>query len=129
VTRARLFQKCKNTLRFGAHAFRHSFATRSLATGRSDDWVRQRTGHTSPELLTYPEAARALEELELGDVAPLVTAIPELAKVYLQRLATPANDNLDAGGGPQGGPESNPAELESPFFDSRNSAELLAERE
>ena len=128
VGRARLFQKGTNMLRFGAHSFRHSFATRSLANGRTDDWVRQRTGHTSPELLTYREAARALEELEVGEVSPLVVAIPELAKVYFARLSVPANDG-DAGGGPQGGPESQPEELSSRFSGSANSSDSLAERE
>ena len=80
VTRSRLFAKGTNTLRFGTHGFRHSFTTRSLARGRTDDWVRQRTGHRSTELLTYREAARSLVELDLGDLAPLASAIPELAR-------------------------------------------------
>jgi hypothetical protein len=53
--------------------------TRSLAT-KAEDWVRQRTGHRSNELLRYREAARSLAELELGDVLPLVDAIPELTR-------------------------------------------------
>jgi integrase len=80
VKRPRLYQKGTNTLRFGTHGFRHSFATRSLATGKTDDWVRQRTGHTSDELLTYRESAKALEELHLADVQPLINAIPKLAR-------------------------------------------------
>ncbi len=66
VSRVRLFTKGTNTLRFGTHAFRHSFTTRNLALGKTDDWVRTRTGHTSNELLRYRETARSLEELELG---------------------------------------------------------------
>ena len=57
--------------RFGLHCFRRSFVTRSLALGKNEDWVRQRTGHTSEELLTYRQAAKALIELELDDLAPL----------------------------------------------------------
>jgi integrase len=62
VTRARLFTKGTNTLPFGTHAFRHSYTTRSLANGKTDDWVRRRTGHKTDELLTYRETARALED-------------------------------------------------------------------
>ncbi len=90
VARARLFDKGENTLAFGTHGFRHSFTTRSLANGKTDDWVRQRTGHTTDQLLTYREAAKALEELELGDLELLVSALPELASCS------------------QGGPESGP---------------------
>ncbi len=95
VARARLFDRGENTLAFGTHGFRHSFTTRSLANGKTDDWVRQRTGHTTDQLLTYREAAKSLEELELGELAPLVEAIPELR----------AAANL-----PEGGPESGPAQ-------------------
>jgi integrase len=68
-----------NKGRFGTHCFRRSFATRNLAIGKPDDWVRQRTGHTTDELLRYRQEARGLQELELGDVQPLDVAIPELA--------------------------------------------------
>ncbi len=64
--------------RFGLHCFRRSFVTRSLALGKNEDWVRQRTGHTSEELLTYRQAAKALVELELGDLAPLAEGLPDL---------------------------------------------------
>ncbi len=80
VTRTELFSKGKNWGRFGAHCLRHSFVTRSLANGATEDWVRQRTGHRSNELLRYREVARSLAELELGDVTSLLEAIPELRK-------------------------------------------------
>jgi len=64
---------------FGTHCFRRSFVTRSLALGRNEDWVRQRTGHTSDELLKYRQAARAFADLDLGELTPLDQAIPELA--------------------------------------------------
>jgi hypothetical protein len=87
----------------------HGFATRSLANGKTDDWVRQRTGHTTNELLTYRESAKSLQELHLGELAPLVNAIPELASVAvehmvrgLQSLHTPTPERAE--GGPEGGP-------------------------
>ncbi|HEY3235879.1 MAG TPA: tyrosine-type recombinase/integrase [Polyangiaceae bacterium] len=112
VARERLFTKGTNTLRFGTHGFRHSFTTRSLANGKTDDWVRQRTGHTTDQLLTYREPSKSLTELNLGEVQPLINAIPELAEIAvdrlvecLRRLSGPAQ------GGPQGGPELQEAEL------------------
>ena len=102
----RLFAKGKNTLRFGTHAFRHSFTTRSLALGKTDDGVRQRTGHTSDELLRYREAARSLDDLNMGDVEPLVSASPELAGVHAvltaEVLARSVKDSAES---PQGGLE------------------------
>jgi hypothetical protein len=73
-----------------AHA-RHSFTTRNLALGKTDDWVRTCTGHTSNEALRYRETARSLEELELGDVAARVDAIPELAALHRALSVGPAN--------------------------------------
>jgi hypothetical protein len=73
-----------------AHA-RHSFTTRNLALGKTDDWVRTCTGHTSNEPLRYRETARSLEELELGDVAARVDAIPELAALHRALSVGPAN--------------------------------------
>ncbi len=79
IDRADITSTGPNKGRFGTHCFRRSFATRSLAGGKGDDWVRQRTGHTTDELLRYRQAAKGLAELELGEVAPLDEAIPELA--------------------------------------------------
>jgi len=88
INRARLFDQGTNTLRFGTHAFRHSFTTRSLANGKTDDWVRQRTGHTTDQLMTYRESAKSLEELSLGDVLPLSEALPEMRRAA-RRSARP----------------------------------------
>ncbi len=81
VLRHELHEKGVNRGRLTVHCLRHSFVTRSLACGKNEDWVRQRTGHISNELLRYREGARSLSELELGDVLPLVDAIPELAEM------------------------------------------------
>lgn len=78
ITREELFEKSHTRMRFGVHGLRHSFVTRSLASGKNEDWVRLRTGHKSNELWRYREMANALEELEIGDVLPLEQAIPEL---------------------------------------------------
>lgn len=77
LDREDLFSKGKNKRHFGTHCFRRSMATRNLALGRPEDWVRQRTGHTTDELYRYRMQARSLEELALGDVDPLVLCLPE----------------------------------------------------
>jgi integrase len=78
LTRADLYSTSPLKRAFGVHCFRRSFVTRSLALGRNEDWVRQRTGHTSDELLGYRQAAKSLAELELGDLAPLDKSLPDL---------------------------------------------------
>ena len=80
VLRARLSDRGVNTLPFGTHAFRHSFTTRCLANGKTDDWVRQRTGHTTDQLMTYREQAKSLEELSLGELTPLNEVLPEMRR-------------------------------------------------
>jgi integrase len=78
VVRADLTSKGANKGRFGFHCYRRSFVTRNLALGKNEDWVRQRTGHKSDELLRYRQGAKAFAELALGDLEPLCLAIPEL---------------------------------------------------
>ena len=60
---------------FGTHCFRRSMVTRNLGLGVNEDFVRQRTGHKSDELLKYRQAAKALAELELGELVPLDVAL------------------------------------------------------
>jgi integrase len=74
LTRADLFSKGPNKGQFGTHCFRRSFVTRSLALGKNEDWVRQRTGHKSEELLTYRQGAKALAELDPAELEPLTPA-------------------------------------------------------
>jgi hypothetical protein len=63
------------------HDLRASMVTIGLANGRSEEWIRRRTGHTSSALERYRRVANTLRELELGDWKPLDHAIPELANV------------------------------------------------
>ena len=51
------------------------------ANGRSEEWIRRRTGHTSRALERYRRVASTLAELTPGDWTPLDRAIPELAAV------------------------------------------------
>lgn len=79
-----------------AHDLRATFVTISLACGRSEHWVMDRTGHKSSTMIArYKRAARTHAEANLGPLAPLYEAIPELR-----------NAPVDGRGGPEGGPRS-----------------------
>ncbi len=81
IDRPELFENTKARKHITAHNLRATFVTISLANGRTSDWVADRTGHKSTgQIATYKRAARMVEELELGPLAPLDEAIPELRR-------------------------------------------------
>ena len=56
-----------------------TFVTLALATGKTEEWVRTRTGHRSSEMIArYRRMAGTVEELTLGWLKPLCEVIPEL---------------------------------------------------
>lgn len=76
VTRRDLHTPTGNRRRLRAHDLRATFCTLALADGRSDQWVMQRTGHTTSAMLErYRRPARSVRELELGWFAPLPAAL------------------------------------------------------
>jgi integrase len=84
VQRERLFERSDKRIPLRAHDLRATFVTVNLALGKGESWVQDRTGHTSSQMLyTYKRMARAHEEVNLGPLAPLYEAIPELAEVKL----------------------------------------------
>lgn len=89
LTRPDLTSEGPNKGPFGTHCIRRSFVTRSLTLGKNEDWVRQRTGQTSDELLRCRQASRSFEGLALGDVLPLAQAIPKLAPAEGPKSAPP----------------------------------------
>ncbi|MBK8942029.1 MAG: tyrosine-type recombinase/integrase [Polyangiaceae bacterium] len=71
VKRPELFEATSARLRLRAHDLRGTFVTVSLATGRSETWVMDRTGHTTSAMLArYRRLARTFEELDLGPLQP-----------------------------------------------------------
>ncbi len=80
VERAELFEASDNRMAIRGHDLRSTFVTLSLAQGKTEAWVTDRTGHTSSAMLyKYKRAARTHVETDLGALAPLHEAIPELA--------------------------------------------------
>ncbi len=79
VTRAELFESSKARRPIRVHDLRASFVTVSLAEGRSEAWIADRTGHRSSVMINrYKRAARTVADLGLGPFRPLDQAIPEL---------------------------------------------------
>src|SRR5439155_13907056 len=62
-----------------AHDLRATFVTLNLAGGKSEAWIADRTGHRSSQMINrYRRAARTAADLQLGTLAPLVDAVPDL---------------------------------------------------
>jgi len=80
VTRDELFKTTNARRQIRIHDLRATFVTLALATGRSEAWVQDRTGHRSSQMLNrYRRTARTVTELGLGRLAALDRAIPEFA--------------------------------------------------
>jgi hypothetical protein len=89
IDRAVLFERTDTRQQIRAHDTRATFVTVSLANGKSEAWVQDRTGHKSSLMINrYRRAARTAAELHLGDLTPLDEAIPELARLLTAELAT-----------------------------------------
>jgi integrase len=79
VTRPQLFERSKTRQPVRAHDLRATFVTIGLATGKTETWISDRTGHQSHEMINaYRRKARTWNQ---GDLGPLHELIPELASV------------------------------------------------
>ncbi len=95
VDREELHKSGENRGQFRCHDLRATFITLSLANGKTETWVQDRTGHTTSIMINrYRRGARSATELGVGGLAPLDLAIPELLKTAV--------------GGPEGGPSASP---------------------
>jgi hypothetical protein len=80
IDRPELFERSAARRPLRVHDLRATFVTLALAAGRSETWVADRTGHRSSVMIhRYRRQARQAAELNLGELAPLDGAIPELA--------------------------------------------------
>jgi len=80
--RPELFEHTAVRRQIRAHDLRATFCTLSLASGRSETWVQDRTGWTTSGMLNkYRRSARQWAELDLGGLDPLERAIPEFAAI------------------------------------------------
>ncbi len=97
ITRGILYERTTMRQPIRAHDTRATFVTISLANGKSEAWVMDRTGHKSSLMINrYRRAARTAAELHLGDLKPLSEAIPELVAVVVATIdAASAIPTLD----------------------------------
>ncbi|MBL8612899.1 MAG: tyrosine-type recombinase/integrase, partial [Myxococcales bacterium] len=83
VTREKLFERSETRQPIRAHDLRATFVTIALATGKTEKWVTDRTGHRSHDMiLRYTRKARGWN---LGPLEDLDAAIPELAETPAPR--------------------------------------------
>ena len=76
VNRKELLSAGTNRQPIRVHDLRGTFITLTLANGRSETWVADRTGHTSSQMINrYRRAARSAGELKLGELVPMDRAI------------------------------------------------------
>lgn len=79
IDRRELFESNNHHRRIVPHDLRAGFVTTKLAVGQTEQWVSQRTGHLSREMLQlYQRQARHFAELQTGDFEALHLAVPEL---------------------------------------------------
>jgi integrase len=86
--RAELFEKSDLRRPIRAHDLRATFITLALARGKSEQWVMDRSGHTTSMMLQrYRRAARTVAEANMTTLTPLDEAIPELASFIVKTEA------------------------------------------
>jgi integrase len=79
IDRPELFEVNTKRKPMNVHGLRATFVTLSLANGRSEAWVQDRTGHRSSAMVNrYKRTAPTVAELGLGPLAQLDEAIPEV---------------------------------------------------
>ncbi len=80
VDRRELHFSTATRQRIVAHDTRGVFITISMASGRSESWIMDRTGHTTSAMLAkYRRRAEGLSEGSSVALTPLDQAVPELA--------------------------------------------------
>ena len=79
ITRAEVFENSKARKQICVHDLRAAFVSISLANGRNEGWIMDRTGHRSSQMIArYRRVARTFADLNLGALLALDAAIPEL---------------------------------------------------
>jgi integrase len=80
IRRPELFERTASRQPIRLHDLRATFCTISLAAGKTEQWVTDRTGHrSSQQLAQYVRQARTWAELGLGSLGPLDALLPEVS--------------------------------------------------
>ena len=95
--RPELFTTTAERQRIRVHDLRGTFVTISLANGKSESWISDRIGHRSSQMIAnYKRTARTFVELDLGELAPLHEAIPELSTGHELAMGSVADSEPSA---------------------------------
>lgn len=98
IDRADLYAKSENRQPIRVHDLRATFVTLSLACGKTETYVMDRTGHKSSTMVhAYRRAARSAKEARLGWLAPLDESVPEIARMA-QALPQDRQEGETSGG-------------------------------
>jgi len=82
ITRSELFERTASRQPIRLHDLRATFVTVSLANGKTEQWVMDRTGHKSSQMIAlYARQARSWAELNLEPLLPLDTLLPEMMRL------------------------------------------------
>ena len=85
VDRGARFHRAKNVEPLRFHDPRTTFVTWAKRDGKGDDWISDRTGHLTPEMIErYSRAARTLADLKIEPFPELTEKIAELVNVKLE---------------------------------------------
>jgi integrase len=85
VTRPELFERTASRQPIRLHDLRATFVTVSLANGKTEQWVSDRTGHKSSQMIaTYTRQARTWSELGMGTLGALDELLPEVSATALE---------------------------------------------
>lgn len=96
INRPELFESTSRRKALRAHDSRATFTTLALASGKTETWVADRTGHRSSTMIaTYRRAARTASELGLGWLVPLHQIFPESSAKSSQGGSPPNNTEGD----------------------------------
>jgi integrase len=105
VTRPELFERSATRQPIRLHDLRATFVTVSLANGKTEQWVTDRTGHKSSQMLSlYTRQARTWAELELGTLHPLDELLPEMKSAKANGGAPPAGGGRSVAKARRGSP-------------------------
>jgi integrase len=81
IDRAELFERSARRQPLRLHDLRATFVTVSLANGKTEQWVTDRTGHKSSQMIAlYARQARTWVELNLGPMLPMDELLPEMKR-------------------------------------------------
>ncbi len=94
VSRPQLFERSAARQPIRVHDLRSTFITTALATGKTETWVADRTGHRSSQQIgAYRRKARTWAGMELGTLGSLYYSLPDFRKA-LRQAPTPTKGSV-----------------------------------